>query len=161
MPKENANAASEHDLVISRIVRAPRKALWQAWSDPQLLKEWWCPRPWTTEVRAFDMRPGGNFHTFMQGPEGGTSDNPGCFLEVVPESRIAFTSLLTGGWRPATPWLAFSAVITMADEAEGTRYVATVMHPDKATRDRHYQMGFHDGWNTCITQLDELALTLR
>ena len=161
MPKENANAASDQDLVISRIVRAPRKALWRAWSEPQLLKEWWCPRPWTTEVRAFDMRPGGNFHTFMKGPDGGTSDNPGCFLEVVPESRIAFTSMLTGGWRPATPWMAFSAVITMAEEAEGTRYVATVMHPDKATRDRHDQMGFYDGWNTCITQLDEFALTLR
>ena len=160
MPKENANAASDQDLVISRIVRAPRKALWRAWSEPQLLKEWWCPRPWTTEVRAFDMRPGGNFHTFMQGPDGGTSDNPGCFLEVVPESRIAFTSMLTGGWRPATPWMAFSAVITMADEAEGTRYVATVMHPDKATRDRHDQMGFYDGWNTCITQLDEFAQRL-
>jgi len=161
VPKENANAASDQDLVISRIVRAPRKALWRAWSEPQLLKEWWCPRPWTTEVRAFDMRPGGNFHTFMQGPDGGTSDNPGCFLEVVPESRIAFTSMLTGGWRPATPWLAFSAVITMADEADGTRYIATVMHPDKATRDRHDQMGFYEGWNTCITQLDEFALALR
>ena len=161
MSKENANAANDQDLVISRIVRAPRKVLWQAWSDPQLLKAWWCPRPWTTEVRAFDMRPGGSFHTFMRGPDGGTSDNPGCFLEVVPESRIAFTSMLTGGWRPATPWMAFSAVITMADEPEGTRYVATVMHPDKATRDRHDQMGFYEGWNTCITQLDEFALTLR
>ena len=57
--------------------------------------------------------------------------------------------------------MAFSAVITMADEADGTRYIATVMHPDKATRDRHEQMGFHEGWNTCITQLDDFALTLR
>jgi uncharacterized protein YndB with AHSA1/START domain len=93
----------QQDLVISRLVRAPRAALWRAWTDPKLLKEWWCPKPWTTEVRAFDMRPGGAFHTFMQGPDGGISDNPGCFLEIIPQSRIVFTSGLIAGWRPGTP----------------------------------------------------------
>jgi uncharacterized protein YndB with AHSA1/START domain len=153
-------AADAHDLVISRLLRAPRAALWRAWTDPVLLAEWWCPKPWTTEVREFDLRPGGGFYTFMRGPDGGTSDNPGCFLEVVPMERIVFTSALLGGWRPATPWMNFSAVITLADEAGGTRYVATVMHPDTATRDRHEQMGFFDGWGTCITQLESLAATL-
>ena len=153
--------ADPNALVISRLVRAPRAALWRAWTEPALLKAWWCPRPWTTEVRAFDLRPGGDFHTFMRGPDGGTSDNPGCFLEIVPHERIAFTSLLTGGWRPATPWMPFSAVITMADEADATRYIATVMHPDQASRDRHEEMGFFDGWNTCITQLEEFARDLR
>ncbi|EJL90427.1 hypothetical protein PMI16_01860, partial [Herbaspirillum sp. CF444] len=99
-----ANKATDNakpdDLVISRGLRAPRSALWRAWSEPELLKQWWCPKPWTTEVRAFDLRAGGAFHTFMQGPDGGASDNPGCFLEVVPQSRLVFTSMLTGGWRP-------------------------------------------------------------
>ena len=153
--------AKPDDLVISRLVRAPRAALWRAWTDPSLLKEWWCPKPWTTEVRAFDLRPGGGFHTFMQGPDGGTSDNPGCFLEIVPLARIVFTSQLVADWRPHTPWMAFTAVITLADEANATRYVATVMHPDRATRDRHETLGFFDGWNTCITQLEALAQALR
>jgi uncharacterized protein YndB with AHSA1/START domain len=48
----------------------------------------------------------------------------------------------------------------MADEGEGTRYIATVMHPDKATRDRHEEMGFFEGWGTCIDQLDECARQL-
>ena len=148
------------DLVISRLLSAPRAKLWRAWSDPALLKEWWCPKPWATEVRAFDMRPGGAFHTYMQGPEGGTSDNPGCFVDVVPQARIVFTSMLTGAWRPATPWMPFTAVITFADEGGGTRYTATAMHPDKATRDRHDEMGFFQGWNVCIDQLDAFALKL-
>ena len=147
----------QHDLVISRLVRASRAKLWRAWADPSLLKEWWCPQPWTTEVLAFDFRPGGAFHTFMRGPDEGSSDNPGCFLELIPQTRIVFTSQLAGGWRPATPWLAFTAVISMADEGEGTRYVASVMHPDKATRDRHEEMGFLHGWNTCIDQLEAFA----
>lgn len=148
------------DLVISRRLQAPRAKLWQAWTEPGWLAQWWCPKPWTTEVRAFDLRPGGAFHTFMQGPAGDSSDNPGSFLDIAPQTRLVFTSLMTADWRPATPWLAFTAVICMADEGEGTRYTATAMHPDQATRDRHEAMGFFDGWNLCIDQLDALALQL-
>lgn len=148
----------DHDLVISRLLKAPRASLWRAWTEPDRLKEWWCPKPWVTEVRAFDLRPGGAFHTFMSGPDGGTSDNPGCFLEIVPGERIVFTLMLLAGWRPASPWLPMTAVISFADEAGGTRYTATVMHPDAATRERHAQMGFHEGWNLCIDQLDAFAL---
>ena len=148
------------DLVISRLVRAPRAKLWRAWTDPQLLKEWWAPKPWTTEVLAFELRPGGAFHTFMRGPDGGTSDNPACFLEIVPLHKLVVTSMLNGGWRPATPWLCMTAMVTMADEGDGTRYIATVMHPDAATRDRHEEMGFFQGWNTCIDQLEAFARDL-
>ncbi len=155
----NAAAAPE-DLAISRLLRAPRAALWRAWSDPQHLKQWWCPKPWTTEVRAFEFHPGGAFHTFMRGPDGGSSDNPGCFLDIEPQQRIVVTSLLTGGWRPAMPWLAMTAVFTLADEDGGTRYTATCMHPDAATRDKHAQMGFYEGWGICIDQLEAFARQL-
>jgi uncharacterized protein YndB with AHSA1/START domain len=160
MASAEPDATEFQDLVITRLVRAPRATLWRAWSQPDLLKQWWCPKPWVTEVRAFDFRPGGGFHTFMSGPDGGTSDNPGCFLEIIAHERIVFTSMLTADWRPASPWMAMTAVISMADEADGTRYIARVMHPDRATRDRHEQLGFFDGWNTCITQLESFALSL-
>lgn len=148
------------DLTITRLLHASPAALWRAWSEPELLCQWWCPQPWTTEVLAFDLQPGGAFHTLMSSPDGNTSDNPGSFLEVVPRERIVLTSLLTAGWRPATPWLGFTAVITMAPEGTGTRYTATVMHPDPDTRERHEKMGFFEGWGLVITQLDELASAL-
>ncbi|MBK8057022.1 MAG: SRPBCC family protein [Gemmatimonadetes bacterium] len=156
------SVGSEYDLEISRVLRVPRALVWQAWSDPAHLKEWWCPKPWTTEVRAFDLRPGGAFHTFMRGPDGGTSDNPGAFLEVVPQSRLVWTSALLEHWRPAAdPWMPMTAYINLSDEGEHTRYVATVLHKDKATRDQHEAMGFFDGWGTCITQLEQFAASLR
>ncbi len=152
------------DLEISRYLAAPRAKLWRAWSDPKLLAQWWCPRPWTTEVRAFAFEPGGDFHTFLRGPDGkggeGTSDNPGCFLEIVPQERIAFTTMLTGGWRPAQSWLPMTAIFTMADEGAGTRYVARCLHLDEAGAKQHDEMGFFDGWGTCITQIEDLAKTL-
>ena len=136
------------------------RALWKAWTDPAHLKEWWCPKPWTTEVRAFDLRPGGAFYTFMRGPDGGTSDNPG----VLPGDRAAVAHRLhpqlLDGWRPDTPWLPFTAVISLADEGEDTRYVADRHAPRRATRARHEQLGFYDGWNTCIDQLEAFAREL-
>lgn len=150
------------DLQISRVLRAPRAALWRAWTEPGLLRQWWCPKPWTTEVVAFDPRPGGAFHTLLRGPDGSTSDNPGCFLEVEPAACISFTTALVGGWRPArAPWITVTARFTLEDEpGGGTRYLAVCMHPDTASRQRHEQMGFYEGWNVCIDQLDAVALAL-
>lgn len=144
-------------LEISRFLAVPRTRVWKAWSDPKLLKEWWCPKPWTTEVKAFDLKPGGDFHTLMRGPDGETSDNPGCFLDIILQEKIVWTSMLTGGWRPATPWLGLTAIFTMADEGSGTRYTARCLHKDSADSKKHEEMGFYDGWGTCITQLEAFA----
>ena len=95
--KTESNVNAElNDLIISRILRAPRDKLWRAWTEPDLLKEWWCPKPWTTEVKAFDLRPGGAFHTLMKGPDGGSSDNPGSFANASAEAYRADVSLGLG-----------------------------------------------------------------
>lgn len=161
MQRANPEPTHPDDLVISRLVKAPRRTVWRVWTEPKLLVEWFCPKPWTTEVKAFDLRPGGGFHTLLRGPDGGQSDNPGCFLEIVERERLVFTTQLGAGWRPQASWLPMTAEISLADEGEHTRYVARVMHPDRATRDQHEKLGFFDGWNTCITQLEEFARTLR
>ena len=150
----------EYDLTISRTLVAPRSLVWKAWADPAHLKAWWCPKPWQTEVLAFDFRPGGAFHTFMRGPDGGVSDNPGCFLEIVPEQRIVMTSMLVADWRPANTWMPMTAIITLEDAGGGTRYSAHVMHKDAAAREQHEKMGFHEGWGICIGQLDDYAISL-
>ena len=150
----------ELDLEISRFLAVPRKKIWQAWADPEILKQWWCPRPWTTEIRAFDFRAGGGFYPFMRGPDGGESDNPGCFLEILPMERIIWTSMLTAGWRPATPWLGMTGIFTLADEGKGTRYIARCLHRNPEERKQHDDMGFEQGWGTCMTQLEEVAKTL-
>lgn len=149
------------DLRIDRHLAAPRAALWRCWTEPDLLVRWWCPAPWQTELRAFELRPGGAFHTTMRGPDGGESDNPGCFVEIVPGERLVATWMLLGGWRPATPWLPMTGIWTLADAVGGgTHYTAIAQHPDADTCRRHAEMGFAEGWNACIDQLDALARSL-
>lgn len=80
------SATDSRDLVISRLLSAPAPALWRAWADRHYSNTV-VPEAWQTEVLAFDFRAGGAFHTVMHGPDGERSDNPGCFLEVIPQQK--------------------------------------------------------------------------
>ncbi len=148
---------TELDLETSRIIRAPRARVWTAWTDPERLAQWWIPHPARCRVRALDLRPGGAFVTEMS--ENGEPFGPhlsACFLDVVAQERIVFTNVLTGGWRPASNGFV-TAVITLRDHPEGTDYSAIAMHKDRADRDKHVELGFHEGWSTVVAQLAGLV----
>ncbi|WP_262690632.1 SRPBCC family protein [Kordiimonas aestuarii] len=148
------------DLVIDRTLPVPVDLVWQAWSDVTLFQQWWAPRPVTLKVEEMDLRPGGGFRAEMNLPDGTVFPLAGCYLAVEEKKRIVFTDALTGGWRPAAEPF-FSAVITMEDLGDSTRYIATAMHNNVESRKRHEEMGFFDGWGTCIDQLVELATSLK
>lgn len=155
----NDSAASPFDLTITRVIRAPRQRVWNAWADPSKFEKWWIPAPLSCKVREMDLRPGGSFRTEMS--EDGTAFAPhitGCFLAVDELEHIVFTDALVAGWRPAdSPFI--TASFTFADHADGTLYTSTAMHRNQADRDKHEQLGFHDGWGTVIDQLAELVET--
>jgi len=145
------------DLTISRIIRAPRSAIWSAWTDPARFEQWWIPAPARCRVVDMDLRPGGAFVTRMS--ENGGDFMPhisACFLAIDEGERIVFTTALVGGWRPAEqPFI--TAIITMRDHPDGTDYHAYVMHKDPADRAMHEKLGFYDGWGTVIEQLARLV----
>lgn len=145
------------DLTVARVIAASRSSVWNAWADPASFEQWWVPAPQICRVREMDLRPGGSFRTELS--EDGVEFGPhitGCFLAVDDLERIVFTDALVAGWRPATqPFV--TAVITLRDHPDGTEYSATAMHRDVADRDRHEQLGFHDGWGTVTRQLAELV----
>ena len=149
----NDNCALE----ISRLIKAPPSAIWKAWTDPEHFQKWWIPEPIECRVIKLDVRPGGGFETRMR--EGAGEFQPhveGCFLDVVPEERLVFTTALTEGWRPAEPWLTLTAIMTFTPEDGGTRYAARVLHKNAADSQKHEEMGFHEGWGTTVGQLAAL-----
>lgn len=144
----------ERDLVLERVLDLPPETVWEAWTRPEHLKAWFVPKPWALAECELDLRPGGTFHTVMRSPEGELHPGEGCFLEVVPNERLVWTSALLAGFRPAPdPDLSFTAVITIEPEGGGTRYTATVIHEDAAGCRRHAEMGFHEGWGAALDQL--------
>jgi uncharacterized protein YndB with AHSA1/START domain len=142
------------DLVLERVVDVPRELVWKAWTTPEHLRHWFCPRPWTTTECEIDLRPGGMFRSVMRSPEGQEFPNVGCYLEVVPNERLIWTDALLPGYRPA-PEPFMTAVLTLEPSGKGTRYVATAIHRDEAGRKKHEEMGFQEGWGTVVDQLVE------
>lgn len=154
---------ADHDLVLERLLDAPRDLVWRAWTDPDQVRKWWAPRPYQTPEVDMDLRPGGRFYTRMTGPDGFDSAGEGCFLEVVEGEKVVWTSALSGGYRPVEAvedcgGFPFTAIVTFEDAGDGkTRYRAIALHRNSADADTHAKMGFHDGWGTCADQLGEVA----
>jgi uncharacterized protein YndB with AHSA1/START domain len=68
------------DLVLERTLDVPPERVWAAWTQPELLKQWFTPAPWQTVDAEVELRPGGAFRTVMRSPEGEEFDNTGCIL---------------------------------------------------------------------------------
>ena len=148
------------DLVIERNVDVPCELVWDVWTKAEHLRNWFVPRPWTIADCEIDLRPGGTFRFMMRGPEGQEEGSSGCFLEVTPGSRLIWTDALLTGYRPA-PEPFITAVITMQPDGQGTRYTALAMHRDEATRKKHEEMGFYDGWGTVTDQMVDYIRSMR
>jgi uncharacterized protein YndB with AHSA1/START domain len=147
---------SDRELVLTRLIDAPREKLYRAWTEPELVKQWFAPLPWTTPVVEMDVRPGGSSLIVMRGPDGNEFPNPGIFLEVVPNQRLVTTDAYVRAWEPSEkPFM--TLILTFDEEAGKTRYTARVRHFTVADREQHEQMGFHPGWNQCTDQLAALA----
>lgn len=148
------------DLVLERVIDVPVELVWQAWTVPDMLMPWFTPAPWKTIACEIDLRPGGRFSTTMQSPEGENYPNEGCYLEVVENRKLVWTSALLAGYRPSLTMggdhcgpFQFSAIIAMEPHGEGTRYTATAIHGNPESRQKHEEMGFHDGWGAALDQL--------
>jgi uncharacterized protein YndB with AHSA1/START domain len=148
-----------HELTLSRLIAAPRAIVWRCWTEPELLKQWFTPRPWTTPVVELDLRAGGAINMLFRGPEGQEVPNRGVYLEVVPEERLVFTDAYVAAWVPsAEPFM--TAIASFSHEDGGTRYEARVRHWSEEAMKRHATMGFHQGWGAAADQLAAVARSL-
>jgi uncharacterized protein YndB with AHSA1/START domain len=153
---DNATFPAERELVLSRIIDAPPQKVYRAWTEPELLKQWFAPAPFTTPVAELDVRPGGANRIVMRSADGKELPNRGVYLEVVPNERLVFTDAYTEAWQPsAKPFM--TVILTFEDEGGRTRYTARVRHWTIEDREIHEEMGFHQGWGQCADQLAALV----
>ncbi|KFL31586.1 polyketide cyclase [Devosia riboflavina] len=147
---------NERDLVLTRLIDASPAAVYSCWTDPELMKKWFAPKPWSTPRVTLDLRPGGGNVVVMADEAGNEYPNPGQYLEVVPNKKLVFTDAFVGDWKPSgKPF--FTCVLTFDDEGGKTRYTAVARHWAKEDKEAHEKMGFHEGWGLCAAQLEEVA----
>jgi uncharacterized protein YndB with AHSA1/START domain len=152
------------DLHLERSIPVSPEKVWAAWTQPELMVQWFTPAPWKTVFCDVDLRLGGRFHVTMESPEGEQFPNNSCILEAIPNRLLVFSSVMGEDFRPKSPSngadnLAFTALIALESTATGgTLYSATAMHADPEGRQRHAEMGFQEGWGAALDQLVALML---
>ena len=148
------------DLVLERTISAPAEALYRCYTEPALVCQWFCPKPWNVTEARLDVRPGGATYHRMEGPNGEVNDLYGQYVDVVPGRRVVTTDAFTGDWAPsAKPFL--TAIVTFRDLGDGTtHYRAVARHWSEEDMKTHEAMGFHEGWGKAADQLEDLAKNL-
>ncbi len=160
LSEENAGKTQgdggDRDLVLTRIIDATPDKVYRAWTEPELLKQWFAPKPWETSSAELDVRPGGASVVVMRSPEGVEFPNPGVYLEVIENQKLVVTDAYTRAWEPSEkPFM--TLILTFEDLGGKTRYTARVRHWTGADCETHEQMGFHEGWGRCTDQLAALV----
>ena len=148
------------DLELIEDVALTPEQLFDGWTNPEILKKWFCPRPWKVTECSIDLRPGGLFLNVMQSPEGELMpENKGCYLLIEKPTRLIWTGILGENFRPnQIPQLGFGFVCDLrfiSLEQGGTRFHAIVMNSDEEGKIKHEKMGFEQGWRMALSQLVE------
>ena len=128
---DSGQAASDREIVISRTIDGPRRLVFEAYTDPKHLAQWWGPDGFTTTTRSFVFRPGGVWDFIMHGPDGTDYRNWVRFMEISPPERLVVHH---GSMRDDPE--AFISVFTFVEVADGTEVTLNNVFPTKEQRDQ-------------------------
>ena len=98
-----------HIIRITRLYDAPITAVWEAWTKPEEVAQWWGPRGFTLTTHSHDLRTSGHWHYTMHGPDGTDYENTAQYLEVVPMQRMVYDH---GGHKDRPPLFRVTAIFT-------------------------------------------------
>lgn len=147
------------DLSFTRTLAAPRAVLWECWTTPAHIQQFFIPRPHRVTACDIDLRTGGRFNTTFE-VDGNEMHNTGVYLEIIDQKKLVFTDAYSEGWKPAADPFMTAIVLFDDDGKGGTTYTAIARHRSAEARETHENMGFHDGWGTVADQLEAYAQTL-
>jgi uncharacterized protein YndB with AHSA1/START domain len=147
MPVTATKPSVELALTITRVFDAPRELVWQAWTDPKQLMQWWGPEHHPAVHLAMDVRPGGVWRNCLRSVEAGNDLwHHGTFREVVPMERLVFTFVWEEEGERGMENL---VTITFADEGKKTRLT---LHQTPFQTDGERD-GHGEGWTSSFGRL--------
>jgi uncharacterized protein YndB with AHSA1/START domain len=156
----HAGESASKELTLDVTFDAPRSAVWRCWTEAELLRQWYCPKPWRVPEADLDVRCGGRFNTVFAGPNGESVENKGAFLDVEAMTRLVFTDGYTEGFVPAEKHF-MTGYVELSDAPDGkTRMNWGARHANDEDTKKHLDMGFCDGWKAAAAQLEELAKSI-
>jgi len=135
-------------LTLRRTFGQPRRAVWNAWTDPARFAEWFGPEGFTVPECALDVRPGGAWRATMHSPKGDEHKVRGVYVEVRPPGRLAFTWIWEQG-----DMAGVETKVTIDLRARGKGTALTLTHeglPTASARAAH-----RSGWASSLVRLKQ------
>jgi len=146
---------SDREVVITRVVDAPRRLVWDAWTKPEHVPQWMLgPEGWSMPVCEIDLRPGGGWHFVWRKADGSEMDMRGGYREVSPPERLVSTE----SWGPE--WPETLNTLTLAEKDGKTTITQVILYPSKEARDAALETGMKDGMDQSFDRLDEYLRTI-
>jgi uncharacterized protein YndB with AHSA1/START domain len=152
---------AEDQIRVVREFDAPRRLVWRAATEPELVRRWWHAKRGEVTVCEIDLRVGGRWRYAMQTPDGAEVAFHGEYLEIVPEERLVTRSVFEG--LPAGVPEELGATVdtaTFAEDAGRTRYTLLIQAPSREARDAIVASGMEDGLQDALELLEETASSL-
>lgn len=140
------------ELVLERVIDAPRERVYEAWTSPKQMAQWFAPKPYKLIIHTMDFRPGGRFSMAMRGPDGEDFPFTGTYREIVPPEKLSWTGEFASG--PADQ---ISTVVTFEEQGQQTRvHVRQTFHV-MTPEIEHATKGAQQGWTMTLDQLAEFC----
>ena len=145
--KESATGQNSRELVITRLLDAPRELVFDAWTQAEHIAHWWGPRDFVVPYSKMDARPGGAYRACIRSPEGADYWMRGEFRDVDPPARLVFT----WAWEDDDAKPGHETLVTLTFESVNGRTLMTfhqAVFESVEDRDSH-----EGGWSECFDRL--------
>ena len=174
MARMEGRVRTKCELVITRVLDAPRSQVFSAWTDPVQMAKWWGPHSVTNVVSDMDVRPGGSYRIVMHGPDGTEYPIKGTYRRIDPPARLVMTvdaSEHPKEWHDLVkpgrtedeknPCGLMLDTITFEDLGAKTRVTVRARFETPEIRDAMLTMGICDGWVQSLERLAEVVHHMR
>jgi uncharacterized protein YndB with AHSA1/START domain len=160
---ESKNAVTtpiDQEILITRVFDAPRELVFNAWTDPKRIEQWWGPKGYSSFDCEIDLRVGGIFSLKMRGPDGSVYPCTGVFREVVKPERIVYAGPSEKS-HPCGAGLPPNAIVTVSftEHDQKTTLTIRTRPASVADRDAALNAGFVPGWASTLDCLAELLFS--
>ena len=145
---------NERTVNIVRVFDAPRALVWQAWTDPKMMAQWFGPRGFTASVPELDVRVGGTLRIVMHGPDGNDYPMKGVFREVVPPERLVFSNIAVD--QDGNHLLEDETIVTFAEHGGKTTLTLKTHAVGRVPIAPQLLAGMEAGWSQSLDKLQAL-----
>lgn len=139
---------------LKRTFNAPIALVWEVWTQPEHIAQWWSPKGMETKVEEHDFKVGGKWRYTMEMPDGNLFIADGVYTEIVELEKI----ISSANFKPMTEGVEIQAIFE--EDGDKTNFTFNVVHPTEEYRIQQEKMGIMNGWGAVFERLDTLVTTL-